>query len=60
MFVDQLVENEKKVLMYLLVDISKADGNFDKKEMEFLTAYSTENGTKLDLEREIPFSEVCK
>jgi len=60
MFVDQLAEDEKQALMYLLLDISKADGALDKLEVEFLSAYALENGVELNLEEEISILDACK
>ena len=60
MFVKQLAKDEKQALMSLLVDISKADGSLAESEVEFLSAYSIENGIELNLEEEISLSEACK
>lgn len=60
MFVAYLNEVEKNALMSLLVDISKADGSLDDSELEFLSAYSVENGIKLNLEEDVPLAEACK
>lgn len=59
MFVDQLIEEEKKALMALLIDISKADGNLAEQEIEFLSAYSAENGIALNLDQDISLPNAC-
>lgn len=59
MFVDQLSNNEKQALMYLLVDISKADGDLAESEVSFLSTYSSEHGVHLDLEKDVSISNAC-
>lgn len=59
MFVDQLMEAEKRALMSLLIDISKADGDLAEQEINFLSAYSTENGIALNLEQYISLPDAC-
>lgn len=59
MFVDQLMETEKRALMSLLIDISKADGDLAEQEINFLSAYSTENGIALNLEQYISLPDAC-
>ena len=59
MFINQLSNKEKKALMSLLIDISKADGNLTESEIEFLTAYAKENEMELDFNETPSISEAC-
>ena len=59
MFVDQLREDEKKALMSLLIEISKADGDLAEQEIEFLSAYSAENKIALNLDQDVSLPDAC-
>ncbi|MFS1418969.1 TerB family tellurite resistance protein [Vibrio splendidus] len=59
MFINQLSNTEKKALMSLLVDISKADGNLSDAEIDFLNAYASENDIELNISNTASIAEAC-
>lgn len=59
MFINQLSNTEKKALMSLLVDISKADGNLSDAEIDFLNAYASENDIELNISNTPSIAEAC-
>lgn len=50
MFINLLSSIEKKALMSLLVNISKADGNLSDSEIDFLKTYASENNIEFNID----------